>query len=43
MNYQIPVEGTYYADNIDGADVLVPDMDANSAYLKNYIYGEEIS
>ena len=43
VNYQIPVEGTYYADNIDGADVLVPDMDANSAYLKNYIYGEETS
>ena len=43
VNYQIPVEGTYYADNIDGADVLVPDVEANSAYLKNYIYGEETS
>ena len=43
VNYQIPVEGTYYADNMDGADVLVPDMEANSAYLKSYIYGEETS
>ena len=38
-NYLIPVEGTYYIDYIDGMDVLVPDLEQNSAYLKEYIYG----
>ena len=38
-NYLIPVEGTYYIDNIDGMDVLVPDLEQNSAYLREYIYG----
>ena len=39
QNYLIPVEGTYYIDYIDGMDVLVPDLDQNSAYLKDFIYG----
>ena len=39
QNYLIPVEGTYYIDYIDGMDVLVPDLEQNSAYLKEYIYG----
>ncbi len=38
-NYLIPVEGTYYIDFIDGMDVLVPDLEQNSAYLKEFIYG----
>ena len=37
--YLIPVEGTYYADYVDGMSVLVPDLEQNSAYLKEYIYG----
>ena len=39
QNYLIPVEGTYYIDYIDGMDVLVPDLEQNSYYLKEYIYG----
>ena len=39
QNYLIPVDGAYYIDNIDGMDVLVPDIAQNSIYLKEYIYG----
>lgn len=38
-NYLIPAEGTYYIDYIDGMDVLVPDLQQNSAYLRENIYG----
>ncbi|MCF0146163.1 MAG: LCP family protein [Eubacterium sp.] len=37
--YLIPVEGSYYPDNIDGMDVLVPDLNTNAAYLKENLYG----
>ena len=37
----IPVEGTYYPDNINGMAVLVPDIEANKSYLQKYINGEE--
>lgn len=36
---RIPVDGTYKEETIDGMDVLVPDIAANTAALKNYIYG----
>ena len=39
QNYLIPVDGTFYVDYIDGMDVLVPDLEQNSSYLKGYIYG----
>ena len=37
--YLIPVEGTYYPDMIDEMAVLVVDLEQNSYYLKEYIYG----
>lgn len=37
--YRLPVEGTYTAEKIWGMDVLVPDLEANSKYLHQYIYG----
>ena len=37
----IPVEDTYYGDNINGMDVLVPDLDKNREYLQKYINGED--
>ena len=40
-SHLIPAEGTYYADNINGMAVLVPDIDANKAALQRYINGEE--
>jgi len=39
QNYLIPVDGTFYIDYINGMDVLVPDLEQNSAYLKEFIYG----
>ena len=38
-NYLIPVDGTFYIDYIDGMDVLVPDLEQNRSYLREYIYG----
>ena len=38
--YRLPVDGTYTAEIIWGMDVLVPDLEANSACLRQYIYGE---
>ncbi len=40
-SHLLPAEGTYYADNINGMAVLVPDIDANKAALQRYINGEE--
>ena len=40
-SHLIPAEGTYYADNINGMAVLVPDIEANKAALQRYINGEE--
>ncbi len=37
----IPVEDTYYGDNINGMDVLVPDLDKNREYLQKYMNGED--
>lgn len=34
----LPAEGTYYADNIDGMAVLVPDLEANASLLQQYLY-----
>ena len=40
-NYRIPVDGTYSCETLSvGMEVLVPDLNANSQYLKEYIYGE---
>ena len=39
-SYLIPAENTYYADTVDGMAVLVPDLEANKALLKQYISGE---
>ncbi len=39
-NYRLPVEGTYSAEIVYGMDVLVPDLNANSAYLHQYLFGE---
>lgn len=38
-NYRAPLEGYYEITNIDGMDVLLPDMAANSAYIQGIIYG----
>lgn len=39
-NYRIPVEGTYTCETLRaGMEVLVPDLNANSRYLQEYIYG----
>lgn len=37
---QIPYEGTYYGDNINGSSVLVVDFDSNYDVIKNNIYDE---
>lgn len=37
---QIPVEGSYSEQVIDGADVLVPNLEENRAYLEKTLYGE---
>ena len=39
QTYLIPVEGTYYADYIDDMAVLVPDLEQNRSYLREYVYG----
>ena len=40
-SYRIPVNGAYTSEGIRGMAVLVPDLAANSNYLKEYLYGEE--
>ncbi len=37
--YRIPVDGTYSSESIRGMAVLVPDLQANSSYLQQYLYG----
>lgn len=40
-SYRIPVEGTYSCQTLSyGMEVLVPDLNANSRYLQEYIYGK---
>ncbi len=39
-SYRIPVDGTFHSETIHGMAVLVPDLEQNSSYLKQYIYGE---
>ncbi len=39
QSYRIPVDGTYYNDNINGMAVLVPDLAANKDYLEKYMSG----
>lgn len=40
-SYRIPVEGTYSCQTLSyGMEVLVPDLNANSRYLQEYIYGQ---
>lgn len=42
-SYQIPVNGTYSCETLSmGMEVLVPDLTANSKYLKEYIYGKPV-
>lgn len=39
-SYRIPVEGTYSCQTLSyGMEVLVPDLNANARYLREYIYG----
>ena len=39
-NYRIPLEGTYTCETLRaGMEVLVPDLNANSQQLQEYIYG----
>lgn len=38
-SYRIPGDGTYQSVYIRGMSVLLPDLDANRALLKEYIYG----
>ncbi len=38
-NHRIPADGTFSAQMIMGMSVLVPDLDANSQALYEYIYG----
>ena len=38
-SYLIPAEGTYYADNINGMAVLVPDLEANKKLIQDYMSG----
>lgn len=39
-SYRIPVDGTFSAESIRGMSVLVPDLNANSDRLKEYLYGD---
>ncbi len=39
QTYTIPGDSDYYADTIDGASVLVPDIEACSTRIYNYLYG----
>ena len=38
-SYRIPADGTFSSENIRGMAVLVPDLQANSALLREYLYG----
>lgn len=38
-SHRLPVDGTYTNQSIRGMSVLVPELSANSRYLKQYIYG----
>ena len=38
-SYRIPVDGTFYDAYVEGMAVLVPDLEWNRIYLKNYLYG----
>ncbi len=40
QSYRLPVDGTYYNDNINGMAVLVPDIGTNQNYLQEYMSGE---
>lgn len=39
-DHQIPVDGTWESEIIEGMDVLLPDLSANSMRLQQYIYGD---
>ncbi len=39
--YRFPLEGTYTAEIVYGMDVLVPDLEANSRALQEYLYSGE--
>lgn len=38
-SYRIPAEDAYSSESIRGMAVLVPDLEKNSQYLKDYLYG----
>lgn len=40
QSYQIPAEGTYSAQYVDGMAVLVPDLPANQALIQEYMSGK---
>lgn len=39
--YRLPVDGGYENQTIGGAQVLVPDMEKNRAYLKDLVFGSD--
>ncbi len=38
-SYRLPADGTFTSERIRGMAVLVPDLEANSLILKQYLYG----
>lgn len=40
--YRLPVDGSFSSQRIDGKAVLVPDLEKNTEYLHNFIYGEKV-
>lgn len=43
QSMRIPVDGYFNSQNVNGASVLVPDINANAQFLKEFIYNIEIS
>lgn len=41
--YRIPVDGKFTSQTVNGMAVLVPDLQANSEALQQYIYGEVVN
>ena len=37
-SYRLPVSGTFHTEIIDGMNVIVPDTEANAAYLHSFLY-----
>jgi|GEM_PF-556700 len=37
-SYRLPVSGTFHTETINGMSVIVPDTEANAAYLHSFLY-----